>query len=226
MAWRPHEKLIEGELDNTVLGKVAGCLRFVGMKGVVRLNLVGNFHRDIRGAKIRLSGVARDDEKAARYMEGFSPIQTGEVGDITAGLPPQDYADYPYIEWYSEENGRVVLELEPEQVVVIGRPIPAIESDPISRQKQQQNMAKFLAGLSQSAQVPAVALGEQPVISDPKYTHWVIEGGRIIEEARPVEPGHNGVSFAYVRLFAMPEMAEYGSIEAEKLRSKTSIPQV
>ena len=225
MAWRPHEKLVEGELDNTVPDKVTGWIRFVGMKEVVKCDLTGNFHRDIRGAKIRLSGVARDDEKAARNMEGFSPIQTGEAGDITAGLPPRDYADYPYIEWYSEENGRVVLELEPEQVKVIGRPIPAIESDPISRQKQQQNMARFLAGLSQSAQVPAVELGEQPVISDPKFTHWVIEGEVIIGEAHSVESGHNGIAFAYVRLFAMPEMAEYGSIESEKLRSKTSIPQ-
>src|SRR5437879_1173011 len=29
------------------------------------------------------------------------------------------YVDYPYIEWYSEENGRVVLELDPLQVEVL-----------------------------------------------------------------------------------------------------------
>ena len=223
MAWRPYGNLIEGELDNTTSGRVIGWMRFAGMPHKVTFDLTGNFHRDIRGAKVRLSGVARDDEKAARDMEGFSPIQTGDAGDITAGLPPQDYVDYPYIEWYSEQNGRVVLELEPEQVEIVGRPIPAIESDPVSRQKQQQNMAKFLAGLSQTMQVPVVEAGpEQPVIPDPKFTHWVVESNQIMGEAHSVDPGQNGVSFAFVRLFAMPEMAEYGSIESEKLRIKTT----
>jgi len=164
MAWRPDEQLVEGELDNTVPGKVTGWIRFVGMKEVVRLDLVGDFHRDIRGAKIRLSGCACDDEKAVRYMEGFSPVQTGEAGDITAGLPPQDYASYPYIEWYSEQSGRVVLELEPEQVEVIGQPIPACESDPISREEQDRKMAGFLRGLARDLGVPparAVCLGSE-----------------------------------------------------------------
>jgi len=31
------------------------------------------------------------------------------------------YVDYPYIEWYSEENGRVVLELDPLQVEVLNK---------------------------------------------------------------------------------------------------------
>ena len=56
MAWRPHEILIEGELDNTVPGKVTGWIRFVGMNEVVKLDLLGDFHRDIRGTKVRLSG--------------------------------------------------------------------------------------------------------------------------------------------------------------------------
>ena len=128
MAWRPYEQMVEGELDNTIPGKVTGWLRFVGMDEVVKLDLIGDFHRDIRGATICLSGCALDNEANHRSMEGFSPVQTGGAGDITAGLPPQDYVSYPYIEWYSEQNGRVVLELEPEQVEVIGRPIPVCET--------------------------------------------------------------------------------------------------
>ena len=154
MAWRPHENLIEGELDNTVPGKVTGWIRFVGMNEVVKLDLHGDFHRDIRGAKIHLSGCARDDEETRQCLEGFSPVQTGEVGDMTAGLPPQDYVAYPYFEWYSEANGRVVLELDPEQVQVIGTPIPVCESDPVSREKQQQNMAAFLGGMAQELGLP------------------------------------------------------------------------
>jgi hypothetical protein len=156
MAWRPHEQLVEGELDNTVPGKVTGWIQFVGMKEMVKLDLVGDFHRDIRGTKVRLSGCARDDEEARQFLESFSPIQTGEVGDMTAGLPPSDYVSgYVYLEWYSEQNGRVVLELDQDQIEVIGTPIPACESDPVSREKQQQNMAQFLAGMAQDLGLPA-----------------------------------------------------------------------
>jgi len=155
MAWRPHENLIGAELNNTVPGRVTGWLVFVGIDKPVKLDLVGDFHRDIRGTKVRLRNPhPTQDADRAKYLEGFSPIQTGEVGDMTAGLPPQDYVAYPYFEWYSEANGRVVLELDPEQVEVIGKPIPACESDPVSREKQQQNMAAFLGGLAQDLGLP------------------------------------------------------------------------
>ena len=49
-----------------------------------------------------------------------------------------------YIEWYSNENGRVVLELEQDQFQIIGTPIPADQCEPISRQEQAQNMAGFM----------------------------------------------------------------------------------
>jgi len=167
MAWRPHENLISGELDNSVLGKVTGWLRFVGMKEVVKLDLAGDFHRDIRGTKVRLRNpTPTQDGDRAKYLEGFSPTQTGNVGDMTAGLPPQDYVSYPYFEFYSEQNGRVVLELDPEQVEVIGTPIPACESDPVSREKQERNMAAFLGGMAQDLELPpgrAICVGAATV---------------------------------------------------------------
>lgn len=43
MAWRPHEQLIEGELDNTVPHKVTGWLKFVGMTQVVKWTLSETF---------------------------------------------------------------------------------------------------------------------------------------------------------------------------------------
>jgi ABC-type sugar transport system ATPase subunit len=55
MAWRPNEYLIEGELDNTQLGKVTGWMRFAGMNGKVTFDLEGNFHRDIRGTRQKVS---------------------------------------------------------------------------------------------------------------------------------------------------------------------------
>ena len=224
MAWRPTEYLIEGELDNTTPGMVTGWLQFAGMKQTVVVDLKGNFHRDIRGAKIRLRGNGcEDNPRAKAAMRGFAVEQTGETGDITAGLPPQDYTTYPYIEHYSDQNGRVVIELESDQVEVIGRPIPACESDPISREEQQQKMARFLTGICQDAGVVAIAPGSG-LVSDPQFTHWVVLSNRIVGEAHSVKPGRKGGSFAYVRLFNMPECAEYGYIETAYLCSKQDTP--
>jgi hypothetical protein len=125
MAFRPTQYLIEGELDNSKLGVVTGWIRLAGMKDTIVLSLRGNFHRDIQGAKIRFTGDGKDDDAhAVAYVQGFSPEQNGKVGEITAGLPPYDFGGRPYIEWYSEENGRVVIEPESGQVEVIGEPLP------------------------------------------------------------------------------------------------------
>jgi len=150
MAWRPNAYLIEGELDNTQLGKVTGWMRFAGMSGKVTFDLEGNFHRDIRGAKIRLKGDAAETEpKAKAYMKGFVKHQTGKVGDMTAGLPPADYVSgRVYLEWYGDYNGRVVIELEQSQVEVIGTPLPGSECEPISRQEQNCNMTEFLQDIA------------------------------------------------------------------------------
>ncbi len=150
MAWRPTTYLKEGELDNTVPGKVTGWMQFAGMKERVTFELEGDFHQDIRGTVIRLKGEGRDDDPAAeKYMETFSARQTGKVGDITAGLPPQDYSERPYVEWYGDGNGRVVIELEPSQIEVIGTPLPFAEQEPVSRVEQHRNMAEFMTQLVQ-----------------------------------------------------------------------------
>ena len=147
MAWRPTKYLIEGALDNTDPGIIKGYMKFMGMKELVQIELQGNFHRDIRGAVIRFECDDYKDEdplKAVEYFKGFSVVQTGKAGDITAGRPPHDYVDRPYIEWYSKESGRVVVEPEYNQVKVRGMPIPYIESDPIDRKEQENNLMDFM----------------------------------------------------------------------------------
>lgn len=149
MAWRPTKYLIEGQLDNTEPGKVTGWMLFAGMDKKVCFQLSGDFHRDIRGAKIYLKGDARESEPGDKeYMKGFSQQQTGVAGDITAGLWPYDYVQgYCYIEWYSVDNGRVVIELEPDQVDIIGQPLDAEKCEPISRKQQAENMSAFMSYL-------------------------------------------------------------------------------
>ena len=155
MAWRPSELLIEGILDNTENGKVTGWLKFAGMKKDVRLDLTGNFHRDIRGAKIRLRGNGEQANftAAEKYLESFADSQIGKAGDMTSGRAPADYVEYGYFEWYSQENGRCVIELDSSQVELLSQPIPTIESDPPSRKQQAENMAEFMLSVARNLNI-------------------------------------------------------------------------
>jgi hypothetical protein len=215
MAWRVSAYLIEGELDNTQPGKVTGWMQFAGMKEKVTFDLKGDFHRDIRGAKIRFQGDAHETDApadAGQYMEGFASHQEGHVGDITAGLPPADYVAYGYIEWYGEENGRVLIELEPAQIEVIGTPIPASESDPISREEQKRNMAEFLGSLAAELNLPperAICLSGTRVIQANKPSaHEKVRGMKLLtKEIRKKLPplyaqeSKGGKAIVYLKLF-------------------------
>jgi len=55
---------------------------------------------------------------------------------------------------------------------------------------------------------------------DPQFTHYVVEGGYLIGEAKDVKQETHGISFGYVKLWGMEEFAEYGSIEDRNLISK------
>lgn len=215
MAWRPTTFLIEGMLDNTTPGKVTGWMKFAGMKEKVTFDLEGNFHRDIRGAKIHLIGGVTDSEPDAEgYMQGFAPHQTGQVGDMTAGLPPADYvAGYCYLEWYGDANGRVVIELQQAQVEVVGKPIPACESDPVSREQQNRNMAEFLGSLAAELNIPeerAVCIGGRTAVTaDKRAANNRVRGMKLLTEAirKKLPPlysqdGKGGKAIAYVKFFS------------------------
>ena len=159
MAWRPTQYLLEGELDNSIPGRVSGWMRFAGLPQRVTFSLKGDFHRDIRGTRIHLQGEGqKDDPTAASYMDSFAIDQQGKVGDITAGLPPRDYVDYPYIEWYGDANGRVVIELASRQIQVLGNPKTWLDSKPVSRKEQARNMASFLRQVNQELRAPVICL--------------------------------------------------------------------
>jgi hypothetical protein len=71
--------------------------------------------------------------------------------------------------------------------------------------------------------VPAVAIGgAEPLVSDPKFSHWVVEQGHIVGEAHSVKPADHSMSFAFVRLFRMPDLAEHGYIATNQLRVKSN----
>ena len=232
MAWRPTERLIEGELDNTISGKVTGWMRFAGKKEKIIFDLEGDFHRDIRGAKVRLlgNGESVNAEESARYMEGFSTVQKGNVGDMTAGLPPHDYGDSPYFELYSDQNGRIVIELEPDQIEILTPPIPACESDPIDRNKQAQNMANFLCGLASDLGLPqsnVIAVGNTAAVEKAKIVlaNDKIRGMKLLpKEIREILPplyaqdGKGGKAVVYTKFFTPSSNWTWLVLEGEPVK--------
>jgi hypothetical protein len=236
MAWRPNEQFIEGVLDNTVPGKVTGWMRFAGMDENVVFDLEGDFHRDIRGAKVRLcgDGESADTEESAKYLEGFSKLQKGKVGDMTAGREPADYVKgYGYFEWYGDENGRVVIELEAVQVEVVGTPIPALESYPVSRKEQAHNMAGFLCGLAADLGLPencAVAVGEtvaveraKKVIANDKLRGMKLLPKEIRETLPPLyaQDGKGGKAVVYVKYFTPSSSWTWYATEGEPVLNES-----
>ena len=163
--------------------------------------------------RLQGEGESVEAKKASDYMQGFSATQKGKTGDMTAGKPPQDYSEYPYYEWYSEDNGRCVLELEPDQVELLTQPIPVLESDPIDRTEQAENMAKFLCGIAEAVGIPqehAIATGNpviveraKKVIANDKIRGMKLLTKKIRETLPPLysQDDNGGKAVVYVKFF-------------------------
>jgi hypothetical protein len=129
MAWRIHESVIRGELDNREKGRVTGRLWIEGVPEPVLLRLTGNAHPDLAGCRLEFHNTG---EPAIMLPgEQLAPEQTGTAGDMTASRrvrvydvptdeaylmgkrgekPPEHMANCLYLEWFSTTNGRVVIE--------------------------------------------------------------------------------------------------------------------
>ena len=123
MAWRFHEHIVRGELDNTVRGRVTGRIWLAGIAGPMTLELRGDCAPDLGGCSLTF-----ENPKALPMPEDRpSLMQRGWVGDITASqkvrvpdVPieefirtknaPWHWANALYLEWFSEANGRVVVQ--------------------------------------------------------------------------------------------------------------------
>lgn len=129
MALRLDTAVIRGEIDNTTRDNVRGKLWLVGRDEPVIIDLRGNAWRDIAGCKVTFTNLKPSKRPAFANLQ---PKQKGHVGDITASCkveadaepanreegrkvetcddPPAEWQKTLYIEWFSEENGRVFIE--------------------------------------------------------------------------------------------------------------------
>jgi hypothetical protein len=153
MAWRIDESVVRGEIDNRTRGRLTGRIWFVGRADPVVLDLQGNCWRDLAGRRLEFT----NPEPKTAMLEGFHAMQNGLVGDITASrkvkvpeIPLDQIGEYYlakkpfpwhwgnslYLEWFSEHNGRVVVESAGFELKIIGEAEWAMtEKDEIEQRK-------------------------------------------------------------------------------------------
>jgi len=128
MAFRLDQAIVRGELDNTEPGRVRGSIWLEGRKEPITLDLEGDAWRDVAGSRIRFSN---PEPRRQKKQGDLKACQHGIVGDITVSKkvrritasdeewqqclkegrkPTFEWRNSLYIEWFSEENGRVVIE--------------------------------------------------------------------------------------------------------------------
>jgi hypothetical protein len=129
MAWRIHDSVIRGEIDNRMKGRVRGKLWLDGLAEPVKLDLEGNACPDLAGCLLKFKNPAKTFPM--RKKPKFNPLQRGKIGNLSASQkvrvfmipdeeafamidrgekPPERTANALYLEWFSEGNGRVVIE--------------------------------------------------------------------------------------------------------------------
>lgn len=137
MAFRIHESVVRGEIDNREKGIVRGKVWVEGRVAPVILELKGNAHPDLAGCLLTFNNPHRRIPHP--HLDALQPAQHGTVGDLTASRkvrvfdipledalamlrrkeePPEHMANSLYLEWFSEENGRVVIESADYQISI------------------------------------------------------------------------------------------------------------
>src|SRR6266850_4264752 len=129
MAFRIHDSVVRGEIDNRAKGIVRGRIWVEGRPEPVMLELKGNAWPDLAGCLLTFTNPQKRIPDPDLGM--LRPIQRGSIGDLTASRkvrvfdipvadayamlkrkekPPEHIANCLYLEWFSEVNGRVVIE--------------------------------------------------------------------------------------------------------------------
>ncbi len=170
MAWRPEQLVQAGELDNTRFGWTVGWLELDGPVDRLQLKLAGNCHPDLAGWKFRIKrtmpALGKDfDGNDPPDDTGIARDQSGQVGDITADQmikhfdipddelakrlmadekPPFTWRKCLYLEWFSNHNGRVVIQSTALEVERVGeRAFELSEEQWREQHRQNQHEMNF-----------------------------------------------------------------------------------
>lgn len=129
MAFRIHQSVVRGEIDNRVKGAVHGRIWIEGRLEPLTLELRGNTHPDLAGCLLTFVNPLAPVRHP--QIDLLASLQRGDAGDVTAARKVRVSADLAdradvickskeqstmplansfYLEWFSQINGRVVIE--------------------------------------------------------------------------------------------------------------------
>jgi len=170
MAWRIHDNVQRGEVDNRERGVVRGKVWLRGVPEPVILDLKGNACPDLAGCLLTFENPG--EPFPMRPDARLNPVQRGTIGDLTAsrkvrvlempiaeaymrkkkGLPvPEHMANSLYLEWFSDANGRVVIE-SADYKLTISPPVWQLsaEEEEQRRKSAAEGFAGFMGKLSET----------------------------------------------------------------------------
>ncbi len=169
MAIRLDTAIIRGEINNEVRNEVTGKIWIAGRENdPIVLKLTGNCHRDLAGCHLTFRNPNVEPQPSA---DSLVTRQRGAVGDMTASrkvkVPtvsneelrriirrkdaiPTRLANCIYLEWFSEENGRVVIESAAFDVMV-SEPQWSLSADEEGEQLEEntKQMRDFIESVAQ-----------------------------------------------------------------------------
>jgi hypothetical protein len=154
MAWRIEDCVARGEIDNRTRGSVEGKVWLAGRSDPLVLRLAGNCHGDLAGCLLVFSNPAPKPDSSLTLASD----QRGVAGDITASHKvrviegfdyeaikageklPEHLANAVYVEWFSETDGRVVIE-SADYEISISEPVWRMSPE----EEEQQHRANAAA---------------------------------------------------------------------------------
>lgn len=153
MAWRIHDNIRRGEIDNRIRGRVTGRLWLEGAAEPIELDLAGDCHPDLAGCLLRF----KNPKPVSMTTPPLASRQRGPAGDITAarkvrvfdlpieeafallktgGTPTEHLAAAIYVEWFSPLSGQVVIE-SADYAVEISEPVWRFSADELKERERR-----------------------------------------------------------------------------------------
>ena len=191
MAWRIHDNVIRGEIDNRECGHVRGKVWLCGQPEPVILELKGNACGDLAGCLLTFENLG---EAIPMPRDGhLATEQRGTIGDLTAsrkvrvmeipmpeaylrkkqGLPvPEHIANSLYLEWFSEFNGRVVIESTDYKLTIS---TPAWRLTPEQEDRRQHEAAEGFTGFMEKMGEGAAASSRTEPLEDKEWDEFDYE---------------------------------------------------
>jgi hypothetical protein len=231
--------LVSGYLSNEVPGLVTGAVHLAGQSTPLRVELTGNFLRDIAGCRIEFQNPI--PEVNPEHLKKLSDHQLGYVGQMTASyrvlrvprsrrmagpfMEPQGLKNLFFFEWYNKDRQRVLIQSWHYHLTVS---VPRWQLSQVAERAQiRQNRARrkqFLLGDNTSPELGSgvdnsLINNREDVSVSPPTSPFLG-----LMEADPADP-QTGLSESFGNSFALVnQVSEELSIELRRFEMLLSQP--